>query len=206
MAWLQSPFVLGNPPLRRRPKMVGPKARASTGKAKLSGRLSPISDDPSPFDSASQRRVSRDSDTSTSTISMLCSSAPSGVDATPPGAISHFSASTASTSSPFPFDSSSEPSTGITTPSADDPTKAKLGSPSSMPQQNTDAPPPIPGTGPREGCTHREMVFTNGSGLVCTVCGSWGLKNVFACTNAPEKKKRRAQQPGDVSSRDLSSR
>lgn len=195
MPWLRGAFTLGNSPSRR-PKEMDPKARPAMAKDKRQLPVASSSDDPSPFDSASQYRVSRDSDSGSS---MFSSPAPSAIEAGSSPVITRLSISTASDDVPSPFDSSSEPSTGITTPSSEGQGKLGLGNPSSMLQQEIETPPSPPTSGPLDGCAHRETMITDGSNLVCTACGNWGLKRVFVCIDVAEKRgKRRVPQTSDV--------
>lgn len=207
MAWLRGAFVLGSSRSKasrraKGSKTSGPRTRAPSSRQALQRPEASSSDGPSPFDSASQRRPSRDSECSISGISMFSSRAPSIV-------VSDVSASTNSTGTASPFESSSEPSTGITTPSVkgegkvEGRTRPQLRRlPTLVSQQQTEPPVPEPTPGSsQEGCTHPEMTITKGENLACMACGDRGLKSVFVCNDkAGTPKRRRVQQSSDVSS------
>ncbi|SPO02901.1 uncharacterized protein DNG_05579 [Cephalotrichum gorgonifer] len=126
---------------------------------KLSRPRTSTSEGPTPFDSASQRRVSRESGSSIDGVSMFSTPASSAAG-------SNASASTASTNTPSPFDSSSEPSTAITTPAAEDRNKMERGDqkqkiPSPVISQQRPEPSlPVPMLRSRgKGCIHMKMMI-----------------------------------------------
>lgn len=207
MAWLRGAFTLGSSRSKasRRAtgsKTSGPRTRAPGSRQALQRPEASSSDGPSPFDSASQRRPSRDSECSISGISMFSSPALSTV-------VSNVSASSSSTDTASPFEWSSEPSTGITTPSVKGERKVEGRTrpqlrrlPTLVSQQQTEPPlPELTTESSQEGCTHPEMTITKGENLACGACGNRGLKSVFVCTDeVGTPKRRRVQQSSDVSS------
>lgn len=208
MVWLRGAFALGSSRSKARrsargPKKSSPKARAPNAAQALSRPIESSSDDPGPLDSASQHRPSRDSEWSVSGISMFASPAPSIV-------VSDVSASTTSTSSASPFGSSSEPSTGITTPSVKGEGKVERRGrpqlrrlPTLVSKQQTEPPLPGPTSGSsQEGCKHPKMLITKGENLACMACENRDLKSVFVCTDeaGTPKRHRHIQQSSDVSS------